>query len=240
MTKTADAGSAERRQESLRVARQRVKPVGRRAGLRPKLVLASGSPRRLTLLDQIGIVPDALRPASIDETPERAEHPRKLAVRLARQKAEAARALIADHQELADAYILAADTVVSVGRNVFGKPQFVEEAVETLQRLSGRSHKVTTAVHILTPDDTVLKRVVVTKVRFKRLRREEIDAYVASREWIGKAGGYAIQGVAGSFVKGIVGSYTNVVGLPLTEVLEMLVGEGMPVYFNWMKRAETE
>ncbi len=231
---------AEPRKETLRDARAKTKASGRRAGVRPKLVLASGSPRRLALLSQIGIEPDALRPTSIDETPERLEKPSKLAVRLARQKAEAARSLIADLPDLADAYILAADTVVAVGSRILVKPQFVEEAIASLQLLSGRSHKVFTAVHMLTPDDRVVKRLVETRVRFKQLKREEIDSYIASREWMGKAGGYAIQGVAGSFVRRINGSYTNVVGLPLTEVLDMLVGEGMPVYYNWLKLADAD
>ena len=146
------------RRETLRreLARTRTSAKGEEAPR--KLVLASGSPRRLALLSQIGIEPDALRPTSIDETPERLEKPSKLAVRLARQKAEAARSLIADLPDLADAYILAADTVVAVGSRILVKPQFVEEAIASLQLLSGRSHKVFTAVHMLTPDDRVVKR----------------------------------------------------------------------------------
>ncbi len=225
---------------SLRERRASTKPTGRRATLKPKLVLASASPRRLALLAQVGIEPDALRPTSIDETPKKGEAPRSLVVRLARAKAEAARDMIADDEELAASNILAADTIVAVGRRILQKPQFVEQAVASLQLLSGRSHKALTAVHMITPDDKVRRRVVETRVRFKRLSNEEIDAYVASREWRGKAGGYAIQGLGAAFAQKIVGSYTNVVGLPLTEVVNLMVGEGFPVYFNWLKFGETD
>ncbi len=205
---------------------------------RPKLVLASGSPRRLQLLDQVGISPDALRPASLDETPGGNEPPRALVVRLAQAKAEAARDQIANDEALADAHILAADTIVAVGRRVLIKPQSVDEAVSTLQHLSGRSHRVLTCVHLLTPQDKLRRRVVETRVRFKRLSIEEIDSYIASREWRDKAGGYAIQGLAAAFVRKITGSYTNVVGLPVSEVVQMLVGEGFPVFYNWLKHGE--
>lgn len=228
------------RHETLRRLRARTKPTSRRAELRPKLVLASASPRRLALLAQVGIEPDALRPTTIDETPAKGEAPRTLAIRLARAKAEAARDQIANDKELADAYVLAADTVVSVGRRVLTKPQFVEQAVASLQLLSGRSHRVVTAVHLITPDDRARRKVSETRVRFKRLNEHEIDSYIASREWRGKAGGYAIQGLASSFVYKLIGSYTNVVGLPVTEVVNMLVGEGFPVYFNWLKFGETD
>ena len=226
--------------ESLRQARARTKPVGRRQELRPRLVLASASPRRLMLLSQVGVNPDALRPASINETPRRAEMPRSLVTRLARAKAEAARDLIANDKEIAEAYVLAADTVVSSGRNIFGKPKSVEEALATLQKLSGRSHRVYTGLCLITPDDRVRLKVIDTRVRFKRLSKDEMQSYLASREWRGKAGGYAIQGLAGCFVQKIVGSYTNVVGLPLTEVVGMLVAEGFPIHFNWLKAGEAE
>ncbi len=225
---------------SLRQRRAQTKPVGRRAGLRPKLVLASASPRRLALLAQVGIEPDAMRPASIDETPEKGERPDAYAKRVAREKAEAAKQQIENHADLADAFILAADTVVAHGRRILVKPQFVEEAVATLRLLSGRQHKVHTAVHLILPDGVVRKKLVTTRVRFKHLSSEEIDAYVASREWRGKAGGYAIQGVAASFVQKITGSYTNVVGLPLFETVSMLADHGMPIYFNWLKLGDGE
>jgi septum formation protein len=207
---------------------------------RPKLVLASASPRRLMLLDQAGIKPDALRPASLDETPKKGEMPRALVARLARAKAEAARDQIANDRDIADAYVLAADTIVSNNLKIFGKPQQVEEAVEFLNRLSGRSHRVLTAICLVTPQDRVRTKIVDTKVRFKYLTKSEIEAYIATREWRDKAGGYAIQGLAGSFVQKIKGSYTNVVGLPLTEVVSMLVAEGFPIHFNWIRAAEAD
>lgn len=207
---------------------------------RPKLVLASASPRRLMLLAQAGIEPDALRPSSIDETPRTGEMPRGLVSRLARAKAEAARDQIANDKDIADAYVLAADTIVTNNLKIFGKPQQVEEAVEFLSRLSGRSHRVLTGVCLITPEDRIRTKIVDTKVRFKYLTRSEIEAYVASREWRDKAGGYAIQGLAGAFVQKIKGSYTNVVGLPLTEVVGMLVTEGFPIHFNWIRAAEAD
>lgn len=207
---------------------------------RPKLVLASASPRRLMLLSQVGITPDALRPASIDETPHKGEMPRRLASRLAKAKAQAARDQIADDRDLADAFVLAADTVVAVGRRTVLKPETVDEAVAALQLLSGRAHRVLTALCLITPEDRERVKLVDTRVRFKRLSREEIEAYIASREWRGKAGGYAIQGLAGCFVQKITGSYTSVVGLPLTETVNLLTGEGYPVHFSWVKSADTE
>jgi septum formation protein len=192
------------------------------------------------LLSQVGVAPDALRPSSIDETPKRGEMPRSLATRLARAKAEAARDLIANDKDLAEAYVLAADTVVASGRHIFGKPKDIDEALATLQRLSGRSHRVLTGVCLLTPEDRLRLKIVDTRVRFKRLSKEEIEAYLASREWRGKAGGYAIQGLAGCFVQRLVGSHTNVVGLPLTEVVGMLTDEGFPIHFNWLKSGEAE
>ena len=228
------------RRETLR--RQRARGFGRRsaADALPPLVLASGSPRRLTLLGQIGIEPQALRPASIDETPKRGEMPRTLANRLARAKAEAARDQIADDADLADAYVLAADTVVAVGRRVLGKPAVLEEAVASLELLSGRAHRVLTSVYLITPDDRLRSRMVETRVRFRRLSREDIEAYIASREWRGKAGGYAIQGLAGCFVQKLIGSYTNVVGLPLTEVAGLLTGEGLAMHQGWLNAADIE
>ncbi|MEO1718638.1 MAG: Maf-like protein [Pseudomonadota bacterium] len=201
------------------------------------MVLASGSPRRLALLSQAGVDPDALRPADIDETPKRREMPRTLVARLARSKAEVARDQIADDTDIAHAHVLAADTVVAVGRRVLLKPQYVEQAVASLELLSGRSHRVYTGVCLITPDDKLRQRVVETRVRFKRLSRTEMEAYVASREWRDKAGGYAIQGIAGCFVQKLSGSYTNVVGLPLTDVITLLQGEGFPIHYNWVEGA---
>ena len=237
---TASSKQATPRRETLRkeLARRRSERKERRE--HPRLVLASGSPRRLTLLAQIGITPDAVRPASIDETPRRAEMPRTLAGRLARAKAETSRDQIADDRDLAEAAVLAADTVVAVGRRILGKPTVVEEAVTSLELLSGRVHKVMTGLCLITPDDRVRTRIVETRVRFKRLSRLELEAYIASREWRGKAGGYAIQGVAGCFVQKLIGSYTNVVGLPLTEVANLLTGENYPVHVEWGNAADVE
>lgn len=194
----------------------------------------------MTLLAQVGIEPDSVRPSSIDETPKRGEMPRSLVTRLARAKAEETRDQIANDTDIADAYVLAADTVVAVGRRILGKPEFIEEAVASLQLLSGRNHRVLTSVCLITPEDRVRIKVVDTRVRFRRLSKEDIEAYVASREWRGKAGGYAIQGIASCFVQKLLGSYTNVVGLPLTEVVNMLIGEGFPVHFNWLRASELE
>jgi septum formation protein len=234
------SSSAPARRETLRHELARSKSSGKDTQGRPRLVLASASPRRLTLLAQIGIEPDALRPASLDETPRKGEMPRTLVTRLARAKAEAARDQIANDHVLADSFVLAADTVVAVGRRILVKPRFVEEAVASLELLSGRAHRVMTGLCLITPDDRIRLRVVETRVRFRRLSRADMEAYVAAREWRGKAGGYAIQGVAGGFVQKLVGSYTNVVGLPLAEVTTLLVGEGYPIHTNWVRAADAD
>lgn len=201
---------------------------------RPKLVLASGSPRRLALLNQAGIEPDALLPAEIDELPEKGELPRALATRLARAKAEAALHAVRLDEELRGAFILAADTVVAVGRRVMPKAAMLDEAAACLRLLSGRNHRVYSGVCLVTPKESFRQRLVETRVRFKRLSKEELEAYLASGEWRGMAGGYAVQGLAGALVIKIVGSYTNVVGLPLQESLALLSGEGYPVHFGWL------
>jgi septum formation protein len=226
------------RRETLRRELARGKKKGD-TETRQKLVLASASPRRVTLLAQVGIEPDALRPSDIDETPGKGEMPRSLVTRLSRAKAEEARDQIGNDRELADSYIIAADTIVAVGRRILMKPRFVEEAITCLELLSGRAHRVLTGVCLITPDDRVRLKVVDTRVRFKRLSSIEIDAYIASREWRDKAGGYGIQGLAGAFVQRIDGSYTNVVGLPLAEIVNMLVGEGFPIHASWVKAGET-
>ncbi len=201
---------------------------------RPKLVLASGSPRRLALINQAGIEPDALQPADIDEMPLRGELPRACANRLARAKAEAALAAVRIDEELRGAYIVAADTVVAVGRRILPKAELLDEAAQCLRLLSGRNHRVHTGICLVTPKETFRQRLVETRVRFKRLTEEDIEAYLASGEWRGKAGGYAVQGLAGTFVVKLVGSYTNVVGLPLYETVSLLAGEGFPVHFGWL------
>jgi septum formation protein len=201
---------------------------------RPKLVLASGSPRRLALINQAGLDPDSLEPAEIDETPERGELPRTLAVRLAREKALKAQERTRNREDLKGAFILAADTVVAVGRRIMPKPELLEEAASCLRLLSGRTHRVYSGVCLVTPNEAVKTRLVETRVRFKRLSDPDIENYLASGEWRNKAGGYAIQGLAGTFVAKIVGSYTNVVGLPLYESVALLAGEGYPVHFGWL------
>ena len=204
---------------------------------RPKLVLASGSPRRLGLLQQAGIEPDALLPADVDETPLRAESPKDLSRRLARMKADVARRTARKSEDLRSAYILSADTVVCVGKRVLPKAEVVDEAAACLRLLSGRTHRVYTAVCLITPKDGVRERLVETRVRFKRLSRDDLEGYLASGEWRGKAGGYAIQGLAGTFVVKLAGSYTNVVGLPLYETIALLDGEGFPVRLTWLNAA---
>lgn len=198
-----------------------------------KLVLASGSPRRIELLRQVGIDPDHIQPADIDETPQRAEHPRSLARRLAREKANAAHERLRSDESFSKALILAADTVVAVGRRILPKAESSDEARECLRLLSGRTHKVFTGVSLILPNGNQRVTVVETRLRFKRLTRQEIDAYLNSGEWRGKAGGYAVQGLAGSFVVKLVGDYSNVVGLPLHETVNLLSGAGYPVLGNW-------
>jgi septum formation protein len=197
-------------------------------------VLASGSPRRLALLQQAGVEPDALLPADVDETPVKSETPRELARRLAREKAEVARKTARNREDLREAFIISADTVVAVGRRILPKADLLDEAAQCLRLLSGRNHRVHTAVCLVTPSGAFRQRLVETKVRFKRLNDEDIEAYLASGEWRGKAGAYAAQGIAGSFIVKLVGSYSNVVGLPLYETTQLLLGEGYPIRFGWL------
>jgi len=201
---------------------------------RPKLVLASGSPRRLALINQAGIEPEALRPADLDETPLRGELPRACANRLARAKADAALEMVRMDDELKGSYILSADTVVAVGRRILPKAELLDQAAQCLRLLSGRNHRVHSAVCLVTPNEAYRQRLVETRVRFKRLSDDDIEAYLASGEWRGKAGGYAAQGIAGSFIVKLVGSYSNVVGLPLYETTTLLAGEGYPIRFGWL------
>lgn len=185
----------------------------KRVPSRAPLVLASASPRRLALLAQIGVTPDRVAPADIDETQKPGELPRVLASRLAREKAERA--------ATPGALVLAADTVVACGRRVLPKAETEEEARACLALLSGRAHMVITAVALKT-DAGLRAREAMARVRFKRLTQQEIDSYIASGEWKGKAGGYAIQGSAGQFVLSINGSYSAIVGLPLYETAALL------------------
>lgn len=201
---------------------------------RPKIVLASGSPRRLGLLNQAGIEPDALLPSDVDEIPRKGELPRTCATRLARAKAEAALATVRRDEALKGAYVIAADTVVAVGRRILPKAELLDEAADCLRLLSGRSHRVYTGVCVVTPKEAFRQRLVETRVRFKRLSKEDLEAYLASGEWRGKAGGYAVQGLAGTFVVKVVGSYSNIVGLPLYETVSLLGGEGYPLHMGWL------
>ncbi len=200
-----------------------------------KLVLASASPRRADLLRQVGIVPDRLMPADLDEAPLPRELPPQLALRLATQKAECVAAQVL--QEGEPALVLAADTVVAAGRRILPKAEQVEEAEACLRLLSGRAHRVYTGVCVVDLEGHARARLVETRVRFKRLSDEELIAYLACGEWRGKAGGYAVQGIAGSFVEKIIGSYSGVVGLPMFETLGLLAGQGYDVRAGWRESA---
>jgi len=195
---------------------------------RPPLVLASASPRRIELLALIGIRPDRIDPADIDETPQKDETPARLAVRLARTKAETVA------QRVPDSVVLAADTVVAVGRRLLEKPADAIEAERFLRLLSGRNHRVFTAVAVaVAVGERVTHRCVETRVAFKRLSDAEIGTYVEGGDWRGKAGGYGIQGPAAAFVLKIVGSHPAVMGLPLPQTINLLAGAG------WRRSPET-
>jgi len=184
------------------------------------LVLASASPRRLDLLRQVGIVPAGVDPAAVDETPLQGELPHLYARRIAAAKAAA----VAPRHP--GAFVLAADTVVAVGRRILPKTESEAEARACLELLSGRRHRVLGAVALVAPDGRLRQRLVTTRVAVRRLTAAEISSYLAGGEWRGKAGGYAIQGAAAAFIPWINGSYPNVVGLPLTETLALLAGAG--------------
>jgi septum formation protein len=186
----------------------------------PLLVLASASPRRLELLRQIGIAPDMVDPAGIDETPLRDELPPAHALRLAREKA------LRVTPRHPGAYVLAADTVVACGRRILPKPADEATARHCLELLSGRRHRVNSGIALVTPDGQITLRRVDSQVGFKRLSAEEIAAYLANGEWREKAGGYAIQGRAAALIRFVSGSYSNVVGLPLFETAQLLAGRG--------------
>ena len=189
---------------------------------RAPLILASSSPRRLALLRQVGVLPERIAVPEIDETPLARELPRVYVLRIAEAKASA----IAAQPDAGGAYLLAADTVVACGRRILGKAADQETAGRWLRLLSGRRHRVYTAVAAIAPDGRRALRVVMTVVRFKRLSEPEIAAYLASGEWRGKAGGYAIQGRAEAFIPAINGSWSNVVGLPLATTQDLLRGLG--------------
>ncbi|KGM87522.1 MAF protein [Roseovarius mucosus DSM 17069] len=187
-----------------------------------RLILGSGSPRRRDLLAQIGVVADDTRPPEIDETPAKAEWPRPYCARMARQKAWAVEAEDDD-------IVLCADTTVALGRRILGKPQDIGEAAQFLLALSGRRHRVITAVAVRR-GARIWERDVVTTVQMKRLSDEELNAYLATNDWQGKAGGYAIQGPAGALIPWIQGSFTAVVGLPLAETANLLRAAGYPLW----------
>lgn len=182
----------------------------------PHLVLASTSPRRLDLLAQIGVTPDLIAAADVDETPQKAELPRQLAARLALAKAQTLKA------RYADSIVLAADTVVACGRRILPKAETAAQARVCLGLLSGRQHQVLTGLVVIGADGALYRRVSLTRVSFRRLHLDDINHYIALGEWRGKAGGYAIQGYAGCFVRGMNGAYSNVVGLPLLETAHLL------------------
>lgn len=194
---------------------------------RPFFVLASASPRRMDLLKQIGLQPDLTQAADIDETPIKAELPRVYAERLASEKALAGIALLPTDRRAAEFLLLSADTVVSVGRRILPKAESQQDARNCLALLSGRAHRVTTSVAVIDHYGKLRTRTVETRLHVKRLSAPEIDRYIASGEWHGKAGGYAIQGLAAAFITSISGSYSNVVGLPLFEVAQLLAGLGL-------------
>nr|WP_137676158.1 Maf family nucleotide pyrophosphatase [Parerythrobacter lutipelagi] len=187
----------------------------------PSLILASASPRRRELLARLGLEPSAIAPADIDETPRKAELPRDYAIRMAREKAEAAAS--------AEGHVLAGDTVVAVGRRILPKAEDEATARQCLQLLSGRRHRVLSAVALRAPDGTLRDRLSETAVKFKRLSNEELAAYLAGGEWHGKAGGYAIQGAAEGLISWIQGSHSGVVGLPLYETRVLLKSAGFPL-----------
>lgn len=187
---------------------------------RPPLVLASASPRRLQLLQQVGILPSDIDPADVDESPRRRELPHHYARRVARDKLDA---VAARHP---GAFLLAADTVVAVGRRILPKAESEADARRYLALLSGRRHRVLGGVAVQGPDGRRAEALVTTAVIFKRLSSEELERYLAGGEWHGKAGGYAIQGAAAAFIPKIIGSYPNVVGLPLVEACNLLTGLG--------------
>ena len=186
----------------------------------PHLILASASPRRRELLSRIGIEPDSILPADIDETPLKGELPRDYAVRMAREKALAVQG---------DGYVLAGDTVVAAGRRILPKAEDEASARQCLELLSGRRHAVLSAIALRAPDGSLRERVNETVVKFKRLSAEEVDAYIAGGEWDGKAGGYAIQGAAEGLISWIQGSHSGVVGLPLYETRTLLKAAGFGV-----------
>lgn len=203
-------------------------------------MLASASPRRLQVLERVGLTPDLLNPSDIDELPHKRETPRALSIRLAKEKAQRALEMPLVKELGPNAFVLAADTVVGLGRRILPKAETVDQARDCLSLLSGRSHWVYSSVCLIAPGQKLSSRCVETKVRFKRLSREDVDSYIACNEWRGKAGGYAIQGRAEAFVRLLTGSHSAVVGLPLYETVHLLEGAGYPVFHSWMTAPQSE
>jgi septum formation protein len=187
------------------------------------ILLASASSRRLEMLRQINVFPAQIVPADIDETPQKGEKPKNLAERLSQQKAKAV------FDQNPDFFVLAADTVVSCGQKVLDKAENEQQARKYLKILSGRRHRVYGGITLITPEKRTFTRNCETLVQFKPLSDQEIEAYIASGEWEGKAGGYAIQGIAGSYIKYIAGSYSNVVGLSLYDTMKILESSGLDI-----------
>ena len=185
-----------------------------------KLILASSSPQRKKLLETIGISPDEIVPANIDETPLKREKPKDFAIRMAREKA------FSVAKENLNNFILSGDTIVATGRRIIGKPSSKDEAKQFLKLLSGRRHRVLSAFTIIKPDYSEITKVVVSRVKFSRLSDKELNEYLDTNEWQGKAGGYAIQGRASAFVPWISGSYTGVMGFPMNEIKNLLKSSG--------------
>ncbi len=194
-----------------------------------KLILASKSPRRKDLLEQIGVFPDLIEDSNINESIDDPKIlPKQKAIIIAKRKAEA----VYEKSKIENSIILAADTIVTVGRRIVEKPNHEDDALRALQLLSGRNHRVYTAVCLRDQHGKYISRLVETRVKFKRLSDEEMGSYILSKEWYDKAGGYAIQGIAGSFVIKIIGSYSSVVGLPLYQTSNLLNGVGYDVKYR--------
>ena len=185
-----------------------------------KLILASSSPQRKKLLETIGITPDDIVPANIDETPKKNEKPKDFALRMSKEKA-----LIVAKNNL-NSFILSGDTIVAAGRRIIGKPSNKNEAEKILKLLSGKRHRVLSAFTLIKPGGSEITKVVVSRVKFSRLSDKEINEYLGTNEWQGKAGGYAIQGCASAFVPWISGSYTGVMGFPMNEIKNVLESSG--------------
>lgn len=198
-----------------------------------KLILASKSPRRKDLLEQIGVFPDLIEDSNVNEFVDDPKIlPKQKAIIIAKRKAEA----VYEKSKIENSIILAADTIVAVGRRIVEKPNDEDDAVKALQLLSGRNHRVYTAVCLRDQHGKYISRLVETKVKFKRLSDEELGSYILSKEWYDKAGGYAIQGIAGSFVIKIIGSYSSVVGLPLYQTSNLLNGVGYDAKYRWKEK----